>query len=183
MSRGKAGLGGVGLDLDFDEDLEIDDEQLLARPSKAPTAPPAAKSEPAAPATPSIGIQLVPNERRVNLPVYYDKEARTLLLQAVKTKGQTKGEVVSHALDQVLEELESAHNDGKPFPRAQRLKTGVVPPAPSGRERVQVRDGFWVDESVRDRLRNTVGALQRQGYRVTVGYLVEQALERHVTRR
>jgi len=177
VSRGKAGLAGVGLDLDFEEDLELDDESLLARPAPKAAAPAAVAEEAPKPRARS-GIQLVPDERRVNLPVYYDKVARELLMKASKASGRTKGEVVSDALDVVLEELEREHNDGNSFPRAARLKTGVVPPAPFERERVQVRDGFWVDESVRNRVRNTVGALQRRGFRVTVGYLVEQAIER-----
>ena len=172
MSRGKAGLAGVGLDLDFEEDQELNDESLLARPSSQPATP--STTQPQA----RSGIQLIPDERRVNLPVYYDQVARQLLLQASKASGRTKGEVVSDALDVVLDELEQEHNEGNSFPRTSRLKTGVVPPAPLDRERVQVRDGFWVDESVRTRLRSTVGGLQRRGFRVTVGYLVEQAIER-----
>ncbi len=201
MSARKAGLGDVGLELDFEEDAGLDDVAMLAAPkkrkaSKAPTpkatpaeAKPAARrggssrrarSSRRAPKTTGGSIRLVKVEKRVHMPVYYDVHVRNLLLAAVETRECTKGEVVEEAVETLLTQLEADYNEGKPFPRVSRLKTGVVPPPPEGRERVRARDAFWVPEGVKERVRNAVGALQRQGYRMTVGYLVEQALEQHL---
>ena len=175
MSRAKtkAGLGDVDLDLDFEEDADLDDTALLA--------PLAAKAVEPELAPVRSGIQLVQSEKQVHLPLTYDQQVRERLLAEAESKECTKGEIVVIALDKVLAELEREHNNGSPFPRVTRLKTGVNPPDLPNRDRVRARDGFWVPRSVKERVRNTVGALQRQGYRMTVGYLVEQALESHLS--